>query len=138
MNEFSNMKQKLLAEQVQEQIYRYMKEQNYQIGDKMPNEYELASLFSVGRSTIREAVKLLASKGLLEVRRGSGTFVSSKLGMSDDPLGLSMICDKDKLVMDLLEVRLLIVPKMAALAAEHATAGEFSQLKDIWRRLEGG
>ena len=76
MNEFSNMKQKLLAEQVQEQIYRYMKEQNYQIGDKMPNEYELASLFSVGRSTIREAVKLLASKGLLEVRRGSGTYVS--------------------------------------------------------------
>lgn len=45
------------------------------IGEKLPNEFELAEKFGVGRSTIREAVKSLVSKGVLEVRRGSGTYV---------------------------------------------------------------
>ena len=47
------------------------------VGAKLPNEFELGDRFSVGRSTIREAVKLLISRGILEVRRGSGTYVVS-------------------------------------------------------------
>ena len=120
------------ADVISDMLYR----ENYRVGAKLPNEIELAKSLEVSRTTVRQAIKILTERNVLEVRRGSGTFVSSKLGMSDDPLGLSMICDKDKLVMDLLEVRLLIEPKMAALAAENATAGEISQLKDICRRME--
>ena len=127
MNEFSNMKQKLLAEQVQEQIYRYMKEQNYQIGDKMPNEYELASLFSVGRSTIREAVKLLASKGLLEVRRGSGTYVSGTVPADIDPLGLSRMEDKMGLILE---------PGIAELAAINGDERDIRNLECLCEAVE--
>lgn len=120
------------ADVISDMLYR----ENYRVGAKLPNEIELARKLEVSRNTVRQAVKILVERNVLEVRRGSGTFVSSKLGMSDDPLGLSMICDKDQLVMDLLEVRLLIEPRMAALAAENASSGEISQLKDICRRME--
>ena len=136
MNEFSNMKQKLLAEQVQEQIYRYMKEQNYQIGDKMPNEYELASLFSVGRSTIREAVKLLASKGLLEVRRGSGTYVSGTVPADIDPLGLSRMDDKMGLALDLADVRMILEPGIAELAAINGDERDIRNLECLCEAVE--
>ena len=75
MGGFSNIKSKLLAEQVQEQIYHYILETPLEPGSKLPNEFELGEKFGVGRSTIREAVKLLVSQGILEVRRGSGTYV---------------------------------------------------------------
>ena len=58
------------------------------IGEKLPNEFELAELFGVGRSTVRETVKSLVSKGVLEVRRGSGTYVIGTNRLEDDPLGL--------------------------------------------------
>ena len=44
-------------------------------GAKLPNEFALGEKFRVGRSTIREAIKLLSSKGIVEVRQGSGTYV---------------------------------------------------------------
>ena len=86
--ELSNLKNKLLAEQVQEQIYQYILETPIAVGAKLPNEFELGDRFGVGRSTIREAVKLLISRGILEVRRGSGTYVVSTTPVDMDPLGL--------------------------------------------------
>ena len=65
--ELSNLKNKLLAEQVQEQIYQYILETPIAVGAKLPNEFELGDRFSVGRSTIREAVKLF------DFQRNSGS-----------------------------------------------------------------
>mgnify|MGYP003278833600 FL=1 len=47
---------------------------------------------------------------------GAGTFVSAKLGLTEDPLGLSLVCDKRKMVRNLLQVRLMIEPRMASMA----------------------
>ena len=77
MDGFSNLKHALLAEQVQEQIYQFILNTPLSVGARLPNEFELGRKFGVGRSTVREAVKLLASRGILEVRRGSGTYVVS-------------------------------------------------------------
>ena len=71
MNDFSHLKNKLLAEQVEDQIYHYILDTPIEPGAKLPNEFELGEKFGVGRSTVREAVKLLSSKGIVEVRRGS-------------------------------------------------------------------
>ena len=72
MSEFSHLKNKLLAEQVEDEIYHYILDTPLEPGTKLPNEFELGEKFGVGRSTVREAVKLLSSKGIVEVRRGSG------------------------------------------------------------------
>lgn len=75
MDELSQLKSKLLVEQVEERIYRYIVDTPLKPGTRLPNEFELGEKFGVGRSTIREAVKLLSSKGIVNVRRGSGTYV---------------------------------------------------------------
>ena len=72
MYQIEKMNQKLLAPQVEEELMNYILHEPVQIGEKIPNEYELASRFGVGRSTIREVVKSLVTKGILEVRREIG------------------------------------------------------------------
>ena len=95
MDGFANLKSKLLAEQIQDQLFRYILDTPVCVGSRLPNEFELGRLFGVGRSTIREAVKLLASRGILEVRRGSGTYVIGTTPSDLDPLGLRAIEDKN-------------------------------------------
>ena len=66
----------------------------WKAGDKLPNEYKLADKLNAGRSTIREAIKALVSRNILEIRRGAGTFISQKGGIADDPLGLTFVKDE--------------------------------------------
>lgn len=117
----------LLSAQVEEQLMTYIQHEPVNVGEKLPNEFELARMFGVGRSTIREAVKGLATKGVLEVRRGDGTYVLA-LDVETDPLGLSKLNDKYKLALELFDVRLMLEPDIAALAAERATQEELQQL----------
>lgn len=70
-----------LVEKTAERLLQLILERGYDVGAKLPNEYELAQDLDVGRSTIREAVRSLATRNVLEVRQGSGTYVSSKRGI---------------------------------------------------------
>lgn len=87
---------RLLGNQIEDELMNYIIGEPIEIGQKIPNEFELAEMFGVGRSTIRETVKALVSKGVLEVRRGSGTYVISINSVEDDPIGLSKQKDKFK------------------------------------------
>lgn len=136
MSEFSHLKDKLLAEQVEDQIYHYILDTPIEPGAKLPNEFRLGQMFGVGRSTIREAVKLLTSKGILEVRRGSGTYVVTTAKGLSDPLGLRSIEDKNQLALDLVNVRLLLEPGIAELAAQNATDGDVQRLRTLCDRVE--
>ena len=136
MSEFSHLKNKLLAEQVEDQIYHYILDEALEPGAKLPNEFALGERFRVGRSTIREAVKLLSSKGIVEVRRGSGTYVlTNALGVGD-PLGLSAVQDKTALALDLVNVRLLLEPGIAEMAANNATDEDIARLRRLCERVE--
>ncbi len=136
MSQLSNLKSKLLAEQVQEQIFQYILDSGLEIGKKLPNEFELAERFGVGRSTIREAVKLLISRGILEVRRGSGTYVISLTPTDLDPLGLQRFEDKMSLALDLADVRMLLEPGIAEIAARKATEEDIVRLRDLCDLVE--
>lgn len=122
---------KPLPEQVSERITQLIIDDSYRAGHKLPNEYVLADRLGVGRSTIREAIKILASRNVLEVRHGSGTFVSESTGMVDDPLGFRFIRDKRKLALDLCEIRLMVEPPLAAAAAENASRKEIEELERL-------
>ena len=119
---FSGIKNTLLAEQVQEQLYDYITAHSMKPGDKLPNEFKLAEQFGVGRSTVREAVKLLVSRNVLETRRGSGTYVKDLIPADMDPLNLRSVQDKVALAMDLVDLRLILEPEIAAKNAQVATA----------------
>lgn len=136
MKDLSNIKSKLLAEQTEEQICQYILEKPYEIGDKLPNEFELGEMFGVGRSTIREAVRILVSKGILEVRHGSGTYVMNLTPAELDPLGLQGLADKMTLALDLVEVRMLLEPGIAEMAAQNATEEDIKKLTELCDRVE--
>ena len=106
------------------------------IGEKIPNEYELAEKYGVGRSTIRETVKSLVSKGILEVRQGSGTYVIGTDTLENDPLGFSKYEDKYKLALELFEVRLMLEPEIAALAAQKATEQDKEEIVRLCDEVE--
>ena len=136
MYQFEKMEKKLLGRRVEDALLDYILQEPIEIGQKIPNEYELAEKFGVGRSTVREAVKGLVSKGILEVRRGSGTFVVSTSSLEEDPLGLSRFPDRYKLALELFDVRLMIEPEIAVLACENATEEELDQLQKLCAEVE--
>ncbi|MGN0295495.1 MAG: FadR/GntR family transcriptional regulator [Lachnospiraceae bacterium] len=128
--------QQTLPQKAADAIIRLIRTDNYAAGTKLPNEYELSRMLNVSRNTVREAIKLLVSRNILEVRRGAGTFVSDKQGLGDDPLGLSMIVDQPRLYRDVLQVCLLTEPKCAAFAAQYATPEDIEKLQLLITELE--
>lgn len=136
MYQFEKLNKKLLGSQVEEDLLDYILHEPVNIGEKIPNEYELAEKFGVSRSTVREAVKALVSKGILEVRRGAGTYVVSTSTMEDDPLGLARLGDKYKLALELLDVRMMLEPEIAAMACEFITPEEKEQLRQLCDEVE--
>lgn len=127
---------KSLIEQTSESILNYIITNNLSTGDKLPNEYKLAEEVNVGRSTLREAVRTLVSRNILEVRQGSGTYVSENTGIVDDPLGFSFVKDTLKLTEDLFEIRYLLEPRVAGLAATNATEEQIEELDKIRLEIE--
>lgn len=136
MEQYGKRKRKPLGAQMEEALMDYILQTPVQIGEKLPNEFELGQMFSVGRSTVREAVKSLATKGVLEVRRGDGTYVKSHCSRADDPLGLSGREDKFETALELFEVRLMLEPELAARAADLATPEELEQLVALCNETE--
>lgn len=127
---------KPLGARIEDELMKYILQTPVEPGQKIPNEFELAEMLGVGRSTIREAVKGLVSRGILEVRRGSGTFVISTNSFTEDPLGLGNIEDKYKMALDLFDVRLMIEPEITALACKNATREEQKKLKQLCDETE--
>ena len=99
----TNIKNQALTERIEDHLFQYILDERLAVGAKLPNEYELADRFGVSRGTIREAVKLLVSRGVLRVKHGSGTYVASLMPLKADPLGLDAIEDRIQLALDLTE-----------------------------------
>ncbi|MBR1486396.1 MAG: FadR family transcriptional regulator [Synergistaceae bacterium] len=127
---------KLLASQVAEKLLTHIKNDNIKIGEKIENEFELADLFCVSRNTVREAIKLLVSKGVLDVKRGSGTYVISETTIDEDPLRLGRYSDKIKLALELFDVRLVLESEIAACAALNATDEEIEEMQNLCIEIE--
>ena len=136
MNQKNVQIKKTLGQQTEDQLMKYILDNQISIGSKIPNEFELAQMFHVGRSTVREAVKGLISRGILEVRRGDGTYVISTVYMENDVLGFGQIKDRYQLALDLFDVRLMIEPEIAALAALRATREQVEKIEEYAKEVE--
>lgn len=129
-------KGRLLPQIAAEKIVEYIKANQLQPGDKLPTEFKMAELLQVGRGTVREAIGSLVSRNVLEVRQGSGTFVSSGSGVSEDPLGLALEDDSLTVALDMMDVRLMIEPEIAFMAAMNASAEQVERLQAQCDRVE--
>jgi len=142
MRQFKENKSAPLSEITGDKIIRYIIDNNLEPGDRLPTEYKLAELLGVSRSTVREATRRLVTRNILVVRQGSGTFVSKQMGIPEDPLGLAFMNDDTKLVIELIDVRLMLEPEIAALAALNASDRQLAQLAEahniVGKTIESG
>ena len=80
-----------LVDKTAERLMAFILDNGYEVGQKLPNEYDLSEALGAGRSTVREAVRSLVARNILEVRQGSGTYISSKRGVVEDPFGFASL-----------------------------------------------
>lgn len=121
--------QERLYQHVAERLTRQIASGSYKIGDRMPAERELATSFAVSRPTIREAIIALELEGLVEVRVGSGVYVTTRKAQKTEPPVM------DVGAFELTEARLLIEGEVAALAATQITDAELAELDDLLVRM---
>lgn len=122
-----------LADEVAEALRQQVREGRYKPGERLPNEQELMAGFGVGRSSVREAVRILAHSGILRVQQGVGTFVEQTAGIME-PLGQRL---RRSGAGDLNEVRQLLEAKIAEKAASHRNSSDIRKMKQLLtRRIE--
>lgn len=136
MEKHAEKENRTLAEQAAERMIGLIRENRYAPGDKLPTEVELSELLKVGRNTVREALRILVSRNIVTVRQGSGTFISEKQGVADDPFGFSLVENRRKLTRDLIQIRAILEPPIAALAAQNATEEDVEALRKILLEIE--
>ena len=130
---FMNTPSAPLSQQAVEEITNMIVTQRrFRPGDKLPNELDLATELGISRITLREAIRVLCTRGLLEVRRGRGTFVISGV---PDLSGEKNSVRVDAGIRELLEVRLALEPLTARNAARNLTDENLQQLRDLDTRM---
>lgn len=110
-------------------------ERRIQAGEKLPNELELSRQLGVSRTTLREALRDLTTQGVLEVRRGKGTFVSPQVEEIGD-FGFGGLERVRGRLRDLFELRLIFEPSAARLACRRATDEELGEILDRGAEVE--
>jgi len=126
-----------LYEQIVSQIEQRIVQGELKAGDQLPPENELAKQFAVSRTAVREAIKALREKRLVEIRPGRGTFITN--GMPDamrHSLGLLMKFGSVNGFSYLVEVREILEPEIAALAATRITAEYIAAMREAVETMD--
>ncbi|MDR1242763.1 MAG: FCD domain-containing protein [Deltaproteobacteria bacterium] len=119
------------AEAICEMIFT---KNRFQAGERIPSEPELAGAIGVSRTSIREAVRLLIARGVLEIKRGRGTFVTAAPDAANGLLTIAMIEDHRNLVRDWFEFRSILEPAAAKIATMRASAQDLDAIEHYERR----
>jgi GntR family transcriptional repressor for pyruvate dehydrogenase complex len=120
-----------LYEQIVQQIEDSILKGALKAGDQLPAERELAIRFGVSRTAVREAVKALREKGLVEAYSGRGTFITDGTSQAvRQSFDLMVKIGQPEGSTDLAEVRSILEPEIAALAAERAEESDRATLRE--------
>ena len=113
----------------------WIEDGRFPAGSKLPSERILASELGVGRPALREAIKVLSGLGILESRRGSGTYRKTGV-LATEPPPPGGVSPPEFGVLDLLEARKILEPKAAWLAATRASERQLLDIEQACRRVE--
>jgi GntR family transcriptional repressor for pyruvate dehydrogenase complex len=122
---------------VAEQLIELIGSRRLKAGDVLPPERELVESYGVGRSSVREALRMLESRGLIE-SRGNGSFAVAQLGnLLDRPLDLLVTVEEADYA-ELFEVRRILEGEAAALAASRRTGIQIARMRETADEMERG
>ncbi len=126
-----------LSEQVAKRLAARITAGDWQPGAKLPSEAELCKAFSVGRSSLREALTSLAFIGLIRVRAGGGSYVADQpSAYFTSPWLNSGLLTSAKALGEFVEARLILETELAALCAERITQKELEQMEALVDRMK--
>ncbi|WMJ89327.1 FadR/GntR family transcriptional regulator [Anaerocolumna sp. MB42-C2] len=129
-------KSKMLSERIADDILSMITiDKRFFPGDKLPNENELSEELNISRTTLREAIRILVTNDVLEIRRGKGTFVTHHTNIAQN-LGFEEFNSVKVNAKDLYEMRLIFEPEAAYYATERATENELKRILLYGRQVE--
>ena len=129
-------RQKRLSDSVADDILSMITiEKKFMPGEKLPNENELSEELKISRTTLREAIRILATNGILEIQRGKGTFVKKDF-KGDNIEEISSLSKIKANAKDLYEMRLIFEPEAAYLAVERASDAEIKRILSLGEEIE--
>jgi GntR family transcriptional repressor for pyruvate dehydrogenase complex len=125
-----------LYRQIADRIEGLIVARALQAGERLPSERELARMLGVNRATVREGTRILIDRGLIELKPGMGTYVAtltpSVLIEPFERLYTSRLSPYHELE----DIRLILEPEIAALAAQHAPSEEITRLEELVKLLD--
>lgn len=125
-----------LSEQVARQILDLITTKRLVVGDRLPPLDELTGYLGVSRTSLREAIKLLDAWGVVTVKHGVGTFVA---GLTEDALTIPFqvsVERSEQAIRHLYQVREVLEPAIAVLAAENARPEHIEKMQEALNRMD--
>ena len=119
-----------ITDEVVKRIRDLVDSGEYSVGEKLPTEMELRDQLGVGRSTIREAFRVLQALGIIELRSGRGAFVKGKNDTTYETIKKWFV-EKEAELSELMEVRMAIEPIAVKLAIQRGSPAQIDQLRAI-------
>lgn len=131
------MVQKRLSDHIADDIMSMIViEKRFMPGDKLPNENELSEELNISRTTLRESIRVLVTNGILEIKRGRGTFVKKDFDVSHTIKSLNNLSNTRMDAKDLYEMRLIFEPEAAYYATIRATDAELQRILEYGQQIE--
>ena len=131
---FEPIKRRKIYAEIASQIHGLIEDGRLKPGDRLPPERDLAEMFGVSRTSVRDAIRVLEMGGLVEPRHGEGTIVrEGPIDAIVSPLAGALAASKD-LTADLFDMRKMLEPPLARAAALRATAEDLDALREIMSR----
>ena len=124
-----------LSQRIERKIEEAIRQKKLVIGAKLPSEKELCESFAVSRTALREALRRLSARGLVEIKKGSGMYVS-EIKTEDAIKSLNLFYDlkfDSNLIQQIIEVRRIFEPEIAKLAA---TNRKNEDLKTLHKNIQ--
>ena len=129
--QIKTIRRRRLHEDIVEQIQELVRDGTLKAGDRLPAERELAERLGVSRASLREAMRALELQGLVVSRPGAGTFINTERLDSVASIIASSLIDSDEVLADVFEMRRLLEPGIAALAAQRIMPEEIQRMEEI-------
>jgi GntR family transcriptional repressor for pyruvate dehydrogenase complex len=127
-----------LSQKIERRIEEAIQQRKLVPGNKLPSEKELCASFAVSRTALREALRRLSARGLIEIKKGSGMYVS-EICIEDAIKSLNLYYDlkfDSNLIAQMIEMRSLFEPQIARLAARNRTQENLTILYNNIAELE--
>jgi GntR family transcriptional repressor for pyruvate dehydrogenase complex len=127
--DFGTVERSALPDQIADRILQMIKDRQLKPGDKLPPERELSTMMNVGRPALREALRALAMMNIIEIRQGTGAYVT-QLDTAQLVQHLDFVFSlNDTAIMDLFDARKIVEAGIAELAAQHITDEDITLLE---------